>query len=138
MQNSILIFDEKERVGQWVADQVEQTSSWGDYYAMGIACGKEIVSGIVFNNWNGSNATAHIAITRATKLLPDLLRHAFYYAFRQHKLNRLTGMVEAGNKKAAKFNKHLGFEHEFTMKKAGNNGDDLHLLVMWPEKCRWI
>jgi RimJ/RimL family protein N-acetyltransferase len=139
MKKAIFIFDDKERVGLWVAKEVEQTASWGSFYAMGIELDGDLVSGIVFNNFNGSNATAHIAVKRFTKLFPELLHHAIKYAFKENKLKRLTGMVEADNEKALKLDKHIGFEHEFTMRMAGNNGKDLIVLVLWPDKCqRWL
>ena len=53
------------------------------------------------------------------------------------KLNRLTGMVEDGNQAALRLDYKIGFEHEFTMRKAGNNGQDLHVLVLWPENFRY-
>ena len=126
-------------MGQWVADQVEQTASWGDFYAMGIEDDKgEILAGVVFNNFNGSNATAHIAVKRFTRLFPGLIEHACNYAFNQNKLNRLTGLVEADNEKALRLDWHIGFEVETTLRKAGSKGQDMIVLVMWPERCRWI
>ena len=51
-----LIFDDKERVGAWVAEQVEQRAEWGSFYAMGAEVDGKIVSGVVFNNFNECNA----------------------------------------------------------------------------------
>ncbi len=133
-----LVFDQKVRVGTWVADQVDQTGSWGDYFAMGIEDKGEIIAGIVFNNMNEANATAHIAISKASRLVPKLLEHAAEYAFNQCGLLRLTGMVEDSNTKALIFDRHIGWEHEFTMRKAGKLGEDLHVLVLWPDKCQWL
>lgn len=133
-----LVFDDKERVGQWVADMVEQTTSWGSFYAMGIESGGELIAGAVFNGFNDSNATAHIAISRTNKLLPKFLYHCTYYAFIYCGLNRLTGLVESDNKKALAFDKRIGFEHEYTMKKGGSDGQDLEVLVMWRDTCPWI
>lgn len=132
-----LIFSDKHRVGQWVADQVEQSASWGDFYAMGVEQDGEIVAGIVFNNFNGSNATCHIAVKKPGKAFVNLLEHAADYAFNHCALNRLTGLVDASNTKALKLDKHIGFEEEFLMKKAAPDGGDLHVLVLWPENCRW-
>jgi hypothetical protein len=136
---SNFVFEDKDRVGQWVADQVEQTASWGDFYAMGVEDGNgEILAGVVFNNFNGSNATAHIAVKRFTRLFPGLIEHAFNYAFNQNKLNRVTGLVEADNEKALRLDWHIGFEVETTLRKGGAKGQDMIVLVMWPERCRWI
>lgn len=133
MSAASLVFDDKERVGAWVADQVEQTSSWGDFYAMGAEANGEIVSGVVFNNFNESNSTCHIAVSKPNRLFLELLDHAYSYAFGQCKLKRLTGLVAADNHKALKLDKHIGFVEEGVMAKAGRQGQDIITLVLWPE-----
>lgn len=135
---SRLVFDKKDLIGAWVANEVEQTASWGSFYAMGIMRGKEVLAGVVFNNFNSCNVTAHIAVKRFTKLFPELIKHAFFYAFKQNNLLRVTGLVESDNKKSLALNKHIGFEKETIMKKAGAKGQDIIVLVMWPENCRWV
>ena len=131
-----LIFDDKERVGAWVAEQVVQESEWGSYYAMGAEVDGQIVSGIVFNNFNECNATAHIACSKPNKLFLELLDHAFLYAFETCKLRRLTGLVEADNSKALKLDTHIGFVKESVMQEAGSEGQDMVVLVLWPQNYR--
>lgn len=133
-----LVFDESARVGQWVADRVEQTASWGSFYAMGTERDGELVAGIVCNNFNGSNATVHIAVEKPGKDMIALFRAFCDYAFNQCKLKRITGLVPADLPKVLEFDKKLGFEHEFVMKDAAPGGADLHVLVMRPETCRWL
>jgi len=137
--NYSLVFDESRNVGEWVAEQVEQESSWGDFYAMGVKNTDtgEFVAGVVFNNYNTANATCHIAVKRTGRYLRELLVHGYKYAFKTCGLNRLTGLVESTNQKALKLDYHMGFEHEFTMKKAGRDGADIEVLVLWPENFRY-
>jgi hypothetical protein len=132
-----LIFDQKERVGAWVASQVGQTGEWGSFYAMGVESGGELTSGIVFNNFNGANATCHIAVERPNKAFLKLLEAAADYAFNLCQLKRLTGMVPSNEPHILAFDKHLGWEEEFVMKD-GAPGADMHILVMWPDRCRWL
>ena len=131
-----LIFDDKERVGAWVAKEVVQEAEWGSYYAMGAEVDGQIVSGIVFNNFNECNATAHIACSKPNKLFLELLDHAFLYAFETCGLRRLTGLVEADNSKALKLDKHIGFLQESIMREAGSEGQDVVVLVLWPQNYR--
>lgn len=133
-----LVFNDKEWVGAWVAAQVEQTASWGSFYAMGVEHNGELVAGIVINNFNGANATCHIAVAKPTRELPALLHHVSRYAFVQCKLKRLTGMVPASKPKVLAFDRHLGFEEEFVMPCAAADGGALVVLVLWPDKCRWL
>jgi RimJ/RimL family protein N-acetyltransferase len=136
MTTSRLIFDDKERVGAWVADQVGQLSPWGGFYAMGVERDGELVAGIVFNNMTDSSATCHIAVSKPTKHFLELLDHGFLYAFNTCKLLRLTGLVEANNTKALKLDKHIGFIEEGVMENAGTGGQDVIVLVLWPENYR--
>lgn len=132
-----LVFDQKERIGTWLAEMVNHKASWGDFYAMGIVNGGNVVAGVVVNNFNGANATCHIAISQRTKLLIPLFQAVCDYAFRHCGLKRLTGMVPSNEPHVLAFDKHLGFEEEFVMKD-GAPGADMHVLVLWPDKCRWL
>lgn len=132
-----LVFDQKERIGAWVAEQVHQSGDWGSFYSLGVVRAEEIIAGVVFNNFNGANATCHIAISGFSRVTPLLIEHSFRYAFDFCKLKRLTGMVPSNEPKILAFDKHLGFEEEFVMKD-GAPGADMHILVMWPDKCRWL
>lgn len=132
-----LVFDQKERIGAWVAQQVGQGADWGSFYALGIIQGDEVIAGVVFNNFNGANATCHIAIARHTRLVPEMITAACRYAFEFCSLKRLTGMVPSNEPKILAFDKHLGFEEEFLMKD-GAPGADMHILVMRPDTCRWL
>jgi hypothetical protein len=134
MRGTRLVFDDKERVGSWVAEEVGQRTSWGSFYAMGAEVNGKLVSGIVFNNFNECNATAHIAISKPSKLFLELLDHAVIeYAFGSCGLKRLTGLVAEDNSKALRLDKHIGFEEEGVMKQAGSEGQDTILLVLWPQ-----
>jgi len=132
-----LVFDQKEAIGAWVAQQVGQTCEWGSFYSLGIVRDGEIIAGVVFNNFNGANATCHIAISKFSRVMPAMIEHSCKYAFEFCGLKRLTGMVPSNEPKILAFDKHLGFEEEFVMKD-GAPGADMHVLVMWPDKCRWL
>jgi hypothetical protein len=132
-----VVFDMKETIGAWVAEQVGQKASWGDFYALGVRKGMRTTAGVVFNNFNGANATCHIAIKEFSKANVDLFRHVANYAFNVCKLKRITGMVPTNEPKTIAFDKHLGFEEEFVMKD-GAPGADMMILVLWPHNCRWL
>lgn len=132
-----LVYDQADRIGAWVAQQVGQGASWGSFYALGIVDGDDVIAGVVFNNFNRANATCHIAISKYTRLVPAMIAASFDYAFNHAKLKRLTGMVPSNEPSVLAFDKHIGFEEEFVMKD-GAPGADMHVLVMWPDKCRWL
>ena len=132
-----LVLDQKERIGAWVAEMVGQGASWGDFYALGVVSGEEVIAGVVINNYNGANATCHIAIAKQTKMIVPLFQSVCDYAFRVCGLKRLTGMVPTNEPHIIEFDKHLGFEEEFVMRD-GAPGADMQVLVMRPDNCRWL
>ena len=134
---SHLVLFDKARVAAWVAQQVDQGADWGSYYAMGVERDGQMIAGVVINNFNGANATCHIAIKRFTKAIIPLFQAVCDYAFNQCKLKRLTGMVPSNEPHIIAFDKHIGFEEEFIMKD-GAPGADMYVLVMWPDRCRWL
>jgi RimJ/RimL family protein N-acetyltransferase len=136
MSVSRLVFDDKKRVGSWVADRVRFLAPWGGYYAMGAELNGELVSGVVVQSWTNSNSVAHLAVSKPTKLLSDLLDHTVVYVFGQLKVKRLTVFVDADNEKSLKLTTHLGFVDEAILKGAGDDGVDVHLQVLWPENYR--
>ncbi len=136
MADSKLIFEDSKRVANWVGSQMLGTATWSNCYAMGVERDGDIVSGIVFDNFNPFNAYVHIAVSKPNKLFLELLDHAFCYAFDFCNLRRLTGIVEADNEKALKLDLNIGFEYEATLREAGASGQDVHLLVLWPNNYR--
>ena len=137
MSTSRLVFDEKVRVGAWVADRVKFFSPWGGYYAMGAELKGELTSGVVIQSWTNTNAVAHLAVSKPTKLLAELFDHTVVYVFGQLGLRRLTVYVDADNKKSLKLTSHLGFVDEAILKEAGEDGVDIHVRVLWPQNyCR--
>lgn len=100
--------------------------------------GSSVLAGVVFNNFNATNCTVHIAIKKRTKLLIPLFRAVCDYAFRQCKLKRITGMVPTSEPEVIEFDKHLGFREEFVMKDAAE-GADMQVLVMTPaDAAKWL
>lgn len=132
-----IIYDQKERFGSWVAEQVGHIGSWGEFYALGVIRDGEIIAGVVINNFNTANATCHIAITRQSRMIIPLFMSVCDYAFNHCGLKRLTGMVPTNEPDTIAFDKHLGFVEEFVMKD-GAPGADMQVLVLWPDQCRWL
>lgn len=133
-----LIVNERNRVGDWIAERVGQHGGWGPFGAIGLLdqSGGSLVAGALLNNITPTNASSHVVIENRHGLKRVLLYAFFDYAFNQLGLERLTGHVSADNAAALRFDQHLGYEHEFTIPKG--NGGDLHQLVMWRDRCRWI
>jgi len=136
MSNSRIVLNEKDRVGDWVAQQVGRKVTWGSFYAMGVETDGDITSGLVFANFSETNASAHIAVTKANKKFSKLLDYGHFYAFELCKLRRLTGLTHEHNTRAIAVNESIGWVREGIMKQAGTDGQDVVTLVLWPENYR--
>jgi L-amino acid N-acyltransferase YncA len=137
MSTSRLVFDDKERVGAWVAERVGFLSPFGGFYAMGAELNGELTSGVVIQSWTNSTVVAHFAVSKPTKLMPTLFDHVIEYVFGQLGMKRMTAYVDADNEKSLKLTSHIGFVDEAILEKAGDDGVDIHLRVLWPENyCR--
>ena len=134
-----LVVDDRERVGTWLAQRVgHPQGKWGTFGAIGLLDrpGGELVAGALANNMTATNAETHVAFSGKFALKRILIYAFFDYVFNQLGLERVTGLVDANNTDALRFDFHLGYEHEFIIPKG--NGGDVYQLVMWRDKCRWL
>ena len=133
-----LVCDDRDRVGEWVAQRVGMQGHWGGFGAIGLLHPVEdrLVAGVVLAGLTATNAFMHVAFDGKHALKRSLIYATFDYAFNQLDLTRVTGTVDVDNEAALRFDKHLGFEEEFIIPD-GNAGDVVQ-LVMWRHKCRWL
>ena len=81
----------------------------------------------------------HIAAVPGRRWMTrDFLRVAFRYPFWQLGCRRVTGYVPASNADALRFDLHLGFVQEGRMREALPDGEDVIVLGMLRNECRWL
>lgn len=132
-----LVLNEKERVGEFVAQHVGN-ANWGAYTAIGLERHGALLAGVVYDGFTGPNIAMHVSALPGRRwMVRDYLYAVFAYPFIQLGCRRITGPVSATNTDALRFDFHIGFEYEATLRGAVPDGD-LILLVMWKEKCKWL
>ena len=125
-----------QQVVDWVASRTN--SDYGKAVGFGIDRDGQLIAGVVFNDYNGVNIDMHVASDGSKRwMTKELLWMVFDYAFNQAKVNRITGLVAATNVAARRFDEHIGFTLEATLKGAHPEGD-LLVYVLWREQCRWL
>lgn len=131
-----IIADDKDRIGPWVAERIG--AEWVPEVSVAIGLEKKgcIVAGVIFDQYIGKSICAHIA-GEGMFYNKEFFRVCFDYAFRQAGVNKILGLVGEKNKKALKFDKHLGFVDECVIKDAHKDGD-LVVLSMTKAQCRYI
>ncbi len=99
----------------------------------------EIIAAVLYDECNGQNMFMHAAAEPGRRWLTrDFLHLAFHYPFCQQRVKRVTGWVEANNLASRRFVEHLGFKLEAVLKRAGKDGCDVCLYVMFREDCRHV
>lgn len=134
---SELIYGENERLVAW-AEGVIGCSFRPDAQAIGCESNGDVVCVAVFDGFSECDCNIHIASNGSQSWLTrKFLCAAFAYPFVQLGLRRVTGLVPASNKKALKFDYHLGFVFEGRCRNALPN-DDIIILGMLREECPFI
>lgn len=107
--------------------------------AIGQARDGQLCGAVIYDNCNGVNAYAHVVSDGSRRWFDrKFLRLAFDYPFNILGVLRLTGLVDADNEDALRFDLHLGFVLEGTMQRAGGRGQDVHILRMFKHECRFL
>ena len=124
-------------VVDWMISRGEEFSA-RDAEGIGWHDGKRLVAGVAYTDYNGANLCMHVvAVPGKRWLTREFLWTCFDYPFNQCKVKRVTGLVGEGNLQARRFDEHLGFERETTLKAAHPTGD-LIVYVMWKRNCRFL
>lgn len=125
-------------VGPWVSYRYGGKWHSGQGATIGLEDARfGLIAGVVYTDFNGANVNMHLAAHGSSWLTREFLWICFDYPFNQLGCRRVTGIVPASNERAMKFDKHLGFELEATLKDAAPDGD-VHLLCMRRDQCRWL
>ena len=134
-----IIKDQPDWIGAWVAEQCGFEFIPERMTAIGLVEGDKILGGVVFYDYSGTNIWMHVASAPgcAWRGARDFLKEVFKYVFIQCGCLRCSGWVPASNQAALRLDIKLGFTHEHTMIN-GQAGDDLLLMGMKREHCRWI
>lgn len=134
----MIIAQPKEEIAAWVASRIGEGVRWGQYSVLGFVKGNELAAGVVYSDWSAANVCMHIAIAEGLGWMPpEWLFAAFDYPFNQVKVRRITGLVPKKNAAARRFDEHIGFKLEGSMRNALPT-DDLLVYGMLKRECRWI
>lgn len=135
-----IIYSDPDRVGKFVAKSLGLKHGFANFTALGLEdVAGELVAGVVYTEFNGSNVFMHIAAVPGRRWMTrKFLWACFDYPFRALKVRRITGWVDESNADARKFDEHLGFEAEAVLEEAARDGGAVIVYRMTPETCRFL
>lgn len=133
-----LVIGQDEVVGPWVSWLTGGMWTPQRGTTIGLAEDGKLIAGVLYEDFNKTNIAAHIAGLPDKKWMCRMFLWAMFdYPFNQLKVKRITGVVAASNLAARRFDEHLGFTLEATLKDAHPDGD-LLIYCMRREQCRWL
>lgn len=133
-----ILLGHDELIGQWV---VQRTG--GDYVpglgkTIALVEDDRIIAAVLYDGFNGASIHMHVAAEPGKRWLDrKFLWKCFDYPFRQLGCNLIIGPVAESNLAARKFDEHLGFEIQATLKDAHPDGD-LLIYGMYKHQCKWL
>ncbi len=133
------IIADTSRVGEFVMARMPFGLRWTNYKAIGIERDDRIVAGVVYEGMSSCDVNIHCAIDDPSAVNYAWMFTVFDYPFNQCKLARVTGLVPISNKKALEFDiDKVGFKVEGIVRKALPGGEDVVILGMLKDECKWI
>lgn len=137
--SKLIICDQKEAVGAWVAQKIGNETPWTNYETVGIYLDGNIIGGAVIDNYiKESRCSVHCAGDGKNWCNREFLFAVFDYIFRQLKCNAVLNIVHSENHASLRFTAHVGFKEVHRIKGGSYNGNDAVLFEMQKENCRWI
>ena len=98
----------------------------------------EIVGITVFDTFAVNSCHCHVAVDGVTMFRHGCVEAVFDMAFNRMGLKMLIGTIQSSNKKALRFNRHLGFKENSRVKDAITDGVDMITMVMMKDQCRYL
>jgi hypothetical protein len=98
----------------------------------------KIVGMVVFDTWAHNSVHIHIAFEDLFIFKHGWAEVVFGYAFNTCDKGVIIGVTPACNKKALRFNKHIGFEEIFRVKDGFEVGIDFVITEYRKENCKYI
>lgn len=135
-----IVMGQNDRLGPWMVAR-QQYAEWipGSGQTIGLLSDDdEPIAVAAFDQYNEANINIHIAAVPGKRwATPNFLWYCFYYPFIQLGVKRVTGIVASTNLAARRFDEHIGFTLEATLKDAHPDGD-LLVYCMTKDQCRWL
>ena len=109
-----------------------------DFQAFGVMREGELIAVVGYNGFCGRICQMHVAGDGGHWVNRALLNAAFDYPFRQLDLVAVLSPIAASNERALRFDKHVGFTEVHRVPEGWAHGDDLIILEMRREACRYL
>lgn len=133
-----IVFDEKERVAQFLVEQGAIKTIWQDYEAIGLEQDGKLIAGVLYDGYEeNARVSTHAAGIGKHWLNREYLWVIFDYPFNQLNVNVIVNTVSSTNQASMRFTEHLGFK-EVARIEGGACDGDLIIYALYKKDCKWI
>ena len=134
-----IVYNERERFAEWARARIPHVPSWGEWYeAIGLEQDGEPMAAAVYNLYSGADIAMSYAGLGKQWASRGFLRAIFGYPFLQLGCRRISGYVAVSNQASLDFALRLGAQIEGRMREALETGEDVWVLGMLRNECRWV
>lgn len=135
---SQFIYGDDARLIAWAEERIPGCRFRDDARAIGHDKDGELVAVTVFDSFSTTGCFMHQASGARHWWSKEYGTVAFSYPFLQCAYPRVSTLISADHHPLGRFMTMLGWRREGVMRKAGINGEDLLLLGMLREECRFV
>lgn len=125
-----------KEIGQWVCEKIDAVWEDGNH-CLAVEKFGEFYAGVMFNEWNGSNISAHLRVDHPYGLTRELLQACFGWAFNVRGAKRVTAPCGSNNSRVLQLLKKMGFKCEAILENFCVN-EHYVVMVMWPQNCKFL
>lgn len=131
-----MIIQDDEFVGQAVIEKTGGKWYKGRGKALGNVLNGKLVSGSLYQDFNGVNVVCHM-FGEGNWATRDYLHAIFDYPFNVMGVRRITAPIHSANKRCISMVQKMGFELEATLHQENPDGD-LLIFKLLKEKARYL
>lgn len=121
----------------WIVERTSCALTPGARGLAAVDAQGRIVGMVVFDGWTESAAVMHVAFDKPIACR-SLLFASFDYLFNQCGRELALGILPSHNEKALAFDKKVGFREAYRVRDGWAAGDDLVLIELRKNDCRWL
>lgn len=122
---------------RWVAERVGCHLTPEARGLVAVDASGRVRGGVVYDCWTPNTAQCHMA-TETPMAWRCLLPHVFRYPFDEAGRGLLLGSIRGRNAESLAMAKALGFTEHARIPDGYEAGDDLVLVLMKRDECRWV
>jgi len=144
-----LVYGADEAVAIWVSSQIPGIADFHTrrdaegnrlFHSIGVSDGDKLVAGVVYHNYYPEARAIEISMAAITPIWAkkEIIAGLLHYPFVTLDCQRITTLTPANNKRALRFNEHIGFKREGLVRRGYGHDDMVVNGLLIEEAQHWL